>query len=403
MAKLKKNKAGYCSAWYNGKRFYGKTDAEAKGKRDEYKYNCEHGIENVEPIRVFDLVEQWLPVAKAGVAKRTYNSYVNIFERMTDTIGEKFVSAVTPNDIKNVWAQYVGLSDSMIKKAKFLYRSFFISAVENGYCRHNPMLAESAQPHKGSKGSHRALEQWEVDLIESTPHRCRAAAMFMLYSGLRRGEILSLTTNDIRKDYIYVTKAVYFSSNAPLEKDPKNESSIRKVPLFDQLKPIVDEIDFWVLPDEKGKQCSETAFRRAWQSYITALETEMNGCHKRWWHLTKEWKQDHPLEYARYEKLLKTDKEQAEAYRLKGWVPVSIRPHDLRHTFVSHCRDNGVDIHVCMEWCGHSSEKMILEIYDHPSAKRYSDSINSMNQNRYKTDNFGTSDDKNVGKSTLTG
>ena len=73
MAKLKKNDRGYFTAWYKGKQFSAKTEAEAKAKRDQYKYECEHGIEQQKPITVIDLAEQWLPVAKAGVGKGTYN------------------------------------------------------------------------------------------------------------------------------------------------------------------------------------------------------------------------------------------------------------------------------------------------------------------------------------------
>ena len=360
MARLKKNKDGYCSAWYNGKRFYGKSEAEAKRKRDQYKYNCEHGIENVDPIPVFDYVNQWLPVAKAGVASTTYNQYVSIFEKLTNVVGEKMVNAVTPNDIKKVWASFVGKSQSAISKASFLYKSMFQSAIENGYCRQNPIIAPSAKPHRGSKGSHRALEKWEIELIESTPHRCYAAAMFMLKAGLRRGEVLALQKSDIHDDRIWVTKAVKFVNNRPVIGKTKNQSSERAVPLFDPLEDVIVAVTNYVLPDADGGVCSESAFQRAWESYMHTLS-------------------------------------------LKAGRNVSIRCHDLRHSFVTACREKGIDIRIVMAWCGHASERMILEIYDHPSAKREQDSIALMNQNRQKTDNSDDDNDENAVKSTGTG
>ena len=45
MAKLKQRPDGYYCAWYHGKQFLGKTEAEAKEKRDNYKYELTHGIE----------------------------------------------------------------------------------------------------------------------------------------------------------------------------------------------------------------------------------------------------------------------------------------------------------------------------------------------------------------------
>ena len=370
MAKLKQRSDGYFVAWYHGKQFIGKTEQEAKDKRDNYKYECEHGIDRPEPITVIDLVETWMS-AKAGIEKRTYNQYVTIMEKLTDTIGDKYVSAVSPSDIKKIWKLYDGLSQSYINKAKFLYKSFFQYAIDNKYCLSNPMLAESSKPHKGTKGTHRCLTKTEIDLIESVPHRVQAAAMFMLKAGLRRGEILALQKSDIHDNRIWVTKAVRFANNRPLIGNTKNESSERSVPLFACLLPFIDDIQKYVLPDEHGDMCSETAFVRSWESYMTDLSTNLNGCHKRWYHLTKEWKESHPEEYEHYCYLKQKGKtEEAEQYRLSGWRDISFRPHDLRHTFITDCRNKGIDIHICMNWCGHSSERMILEIYDHPSEQR---------------------------------
>lgn len=365
--------------WYKGKQFWGKTDPEAKSKRDAYKYECEHGIEKPDAISVIDLAEQWLPL-KSGIDRRTYNQYVTIMEKMTGVIGDKYVSAVTPSDIKRIWAEYNGLSQSYIDKAKFLYKGFFQYAMDNRFCLSNPMLAESSKPHRGTKGSHRCLTKTEINLVETVPHRVQAAAMVMMKAGLRRSEILALTGKDIHDERIYVTKAVKFVNNRPVIGDTKNESSERSVPLFEQLKTVVNGIENYILPDENGAICSETAFVRAWESYMSALSTHLNGCHKRWYHLTKEWKQNHPDEYAHYLELKSQGKnEKAEEYRLSGWIDVEFRPHDLRHTFVTTCRDKGIDIRICMDWCGHGSEKMILEIYDHPSENREQNAISMMN------------------------
>ena len=337
MAKLKQRPDGYYCAWYKGKQFLGKTEPEAKKKRDDYKYECEHGIEQVEPITVFSLCEKWLPVSKAGAAKTTYNQYATIMEKLIAVIGDKYVSAVSPADIKKVWVSYVGKSQSYINKASFLYKSFFQYAMENGYCRFNPVLSESSRPHKGTKGTHRCLTDNEISLIETVQHRVQPAAMFMLKAGLRRGEVLALQKSDIHDERIHITKAVRFVNNRPVIGQTKNESSERTVPLFAPLKPFIDDIENYVLPDADGELCSETAFQRAWESYLHALS-------------------------------------------VAAGKPISFRPHDFRHTFITKCRDKGIDIHICMEWCGHASERMILQIYDHTSEKREKSAIARMNK-----------------------
>lgn len=60
--------------------------------------------------------------------------------------------------------------------------------------------AEMAQPPKGEAGSHRALEMWERELIE-TPmrkHDFGPAAMVMLYAGFAGAEVLYLVWTGMR-------------------------------------------------------------------------------------------------------------------------------------------------------------------------------------------------------------
>ena len=337
MAKLKQRTDGYYCAWYKNKQFLGKTEAEAKRKRDRYKFECENGIQTSEPITVYDLASKWLPVAKASASKGTYNQYATIMEKLIDVIGDKYVSAVSPADIKKVWVSYVGKSQSYINKASFLYKSFFQYAMENRYCSMNPVVSSTAKPHKGTKGTHRALTKEEIYLIETVPHRVQAAAIFMLKAGLRRGEVLALRKEDIHDGRIYVHSAVKFDKNRPVIGQTKNESSVRSVPLFAPILPFIDKVSDYVLPDANGNVCSETAFQRAWESYLNELSA-------------------------------------------KAGHPVSFRPHDLRHTFVTVARDKGIDIRTVMSWCGHSSERMILQIYDHPSESREQRMISMMNE-----------------------
>ena len=327
MAKLKQRNDGYYRTWYKGKQFLGKTQAEAEAKRNEYKYEVEHGIERCESISLFDFIAKWLPVSKANVTKHTYNHYVHIFEILTDICGDKEISSVKPSDIKKAWVQMDGKSQSYINKAHYLYSSMFDSAIEEGYCKSNPLHTKTAKPHKGTKGTHRCLTDEEISLIESTPHRMQTTAMFMLKAGMRRGEVLALTKNDIHDDRIFISKAVHFGNNQGEIGSTKTESSVRSVPLFLPLKPFIDGIGNYAYTTKDGRLATKKSFEQCWVSYMHCLSE-------------------------------------------KAGHPVSFRCHDLRHTFITKARDKGIDIHIVMAWVGHSSEHMILQIYDHPSEYR---------------------------------
>lgn len=370
----------YCRR-YKGKFFYGRTLAEAEKKRDEYKYRCEHGIDEIRNITVFDFVQEWLPVAKASVSPKCYNDYATQLEALTAVCGDKNMNAVTPNDILKVWTHYLGYSDSTIHRARMLYRSLFAAGIENGYCRSNPVAKDSAKPHKGTSGTHRAIEPWEMEVIETFPHRMQAAAMLMLYAGLRRGEMLAFSGSDVVKNQIRVSQAVRFESNQPILSDPKTEAGKRQIPVFDPLRPFVKDLEGYILTDQDGRLCSETAFKNAWADWKRAIECHLNGCaQKRWYFIAKEYRARDPRRYDQIQRLLAAGKKQeADALRLMDWKEWTVRPHDLRHSFCVMLRDAGVDLKLAIRWMGHADEKMILRIYDHVSELRVRAAIRNIN------------------------
>ena len=87
-----------------------------------------------------------------------------------------------------------------------------------------------------------------------------------------------------------------------------------------------------------GEMMTESAWERAWESYLYTLGEVRNGCSKRW--------------------------------AKKPWQPVSIRPHDLRHSFCTMLYDSGVDLKTAMIWMGHADQTMTLKVYTHLTETR---------------------------------
>ena len=330
--RLKRRKDGRYCCKYHGIQFMGWTEDEALQAREEYKRKEAEGRYIGENPTVLQYAEKWLKLHKANVSPKCYLDYEKQLEALSAVIGDKYMDAVTVDDAALVWSHYAGYSASTIKRAKMLYVAMFDTAVENDLCRKNPFKAKHAQPPKGYSGSHRALTDEEIQLILNTPHRMQLAALIMLYAGLRRGEVLALTDADITKDEIIVRKAVRFIGNRPIIVAPKTAAGVRRVPILNLLRPYLKNASGSILTAKNGQTMTDTAFRRAWDSYLHALSVSAGH-------------------------------------------PVSIRPHDLRHTFCTMLRDAGVDMKQAMLWMGHSDEKMILHVYDHVSEKRTLNSV----------------------------
>ena len=343
--KLKERADGRFRCKYHGVQFYGSSPEEAAAKRDEYKrleaageYQRENGV------TVSAYAEKWLPLHKAGVSPKCYNDYKKQLDALVDVIGEMKMKSVTVDDAAAVWTHYAGYSASTIHRAKMLYVALFDSAIENDICRKNPFRGRFAQPPKGTSGTHRCITDEEKRLILTTPHRVQLAAVIMLFAGLRRGEVLALTRKDIKPQTISVTKAVRFVGNKPTIEAPKTASGKREVPILSTARPYLENAPERILSTQNGGLMTSTAWKRAWDSYLHAMSVAAGN-------------------------------------------PVSIRPHDLRHTYCTMLRDAGVDMKQAMLWMGHSDEKMILHIYDHVTDSRTEKSVSQVEKMLFRVQN----------------
>ena len=346
--KLTQRSDGRYKCKFQGKQFYGATQKEAYAKRDEYRRMVEDGMRASSAGKtVSSYAAEWLRTHKASVSDKCYNDYAKQMNVLVAEIGHLRLMDVAPDDMKRVYNHYLDYSASTIKRAKMLFIAMFDAAVENGFARSNPCRSRHAQPHKGTAGSHRAITDEERALIVSTEHRFRVGALLMLYAGLRRGEAMAINIDDdidLDKGIIHVKKAVRFDSNQPIIAPPKTEHSIREIPLLSVLSFALEGKHGIAMPTAKGAVCSDTAFRRGWDSYLSALSKAAG--HK-----------------------------------------VSIRPHDLRHSYCTMLRDSGVDMKLAMLWMGHADEKMILKIYDHVTTKRMEKAIENVEKSALRVQN----------------
>ena len=318
----KRQKDGYYHCEYLGHHFKARTEEELESKRDAYKKELEGETVRKTAQTLGEYVAYWLPIHKAGVKPTTYNAYVSVLTRTVEPISGIHLSKLTADDIAEALSKLTGKSASYIHKARILLVEILDSAVDTGYLKKNPARAQSVKPPKGKRGTHRAITAAERSLIEKTPHRMQMAALIMLYCGLRRGELLGLKAEDIAGEDLTIRRAVFYVSNQPQISEPKTANGIRTVPAPDFILAKMPKMDrgCFILTGT-DKPMTEQVFTRAWANYTRDLG-------------------------------------------------ISVRCHDLRHSYCTWLRDSGVDMHQAIIWMGHADEKLILRIYDHPGTAR---------------------------------
>ena len=350
--------------------------------RDEYKRQEAAGEYKRENPTVLDFSDGWLPRQKVGVSYQTLKEAKGLMRKLTDEIGDMYLRDVRPSDIKAVYsARFAGMSDSYIRSASQLYRALFDAAVEDGYCKTNPARQKSARPHKGTTPESRAITDQERYWIENlcTDHRAYPAVMAMLYAGIRPQEAKALNIDrdvDAKSEIVYVRETVHLvsSNQYKANKELKTKFSRREIPLFLPLKKALDGRHGMLVHSASGNSVTVQAWKSCWESYKHSLETAINGCEERWYGRKKEHK----------------------GKELPPFVKITFTPYDLRHSFCTMCRDNGVEINTTIHWMGHADSKMILKIYDQYSQDRSRSEAEKLTKKLFKGSESGSNENQDT-------
>lgn len=354
---LKPRADGRYPCRYKDKYFYGNTSEEAYAARDEYKRQLKSGLrEEALGKTVTRYAQEWMPAYKSDVSIKTYNDYARYINFLCAYFDGVRMRDVTATDIKLFYQSQSGKSKSFIRKLTMLTKDMFSAAVEDGVILRNPCAKVRAPA--AEEGSHRALEQWERDLVVSMvgEHDMAIAAMLMLYGGLRRGEVIAFDISrdvDFKRGSIHVRNAVAFNTNQPTVKNPKSDAGEREIYLFAPLRVALEGKSGLALKRKSGEIMSKSAWNKKWSSYKTAMETKLNGCHKRWYGHTRA-----------HREII------AAGGELPPWREITIQSHDFRHSFCTMLYDAGVDMKTAIKWMGHADETMILRIYAHLSEQK---------------------------------
>lgn len=267
---MKKRKDGRYekSIVVDGKRkiFYGKTQREVLNKIMKYEEEREAG-----PL-FSEVIDAWEQKKETDVSYSTMKTYRARLKQIKKRFGDQRVSAITPKAI-NTYMLYLSEKEYGYKTVSghsSLLNMLFKSAIIEGYIESNP--AELIGVPSGLAQKQRELPS-DADIKKIiTSHELPFGMFpyFVLYTGLRKGEALALTYQDIDWDSreIRITKSVFFKNSEPHLKVPKTKNSIRIVPLLDAVIDALPRQDIGlVFPGPDGKHYTAPQYESAWNTY----------------------------------------------------------------------------------------------------------------------------------------
>lgn len=197
-----------------------------------------------------EFTEDWLNVKKQTVKQSTYDSYVLLVNaHLLPQFGCFHVNEITRKDIQDFLFMLV--NDGRNRTAQKLYtmlKAIFAVACEDFGIK-SPM-AKVTLPHyeiKKGKAFTKADEKTIIEFCKANPHYAgNSALLVLLYTGMRVGELASLTYDDT---FIYCKS----------EKTRKGYADvIRQIPISPMLRKVMPLIDF-----EQAKTISRHTVRDA--------------------------------------------------------------------------------------------------------------------------------------------
>ena len=350
------------------KAVYGQTQKEADEKARKVKESLHKGLDVMSEADTFKKwADEWLKVKEMEVSKRWYQNYKGYVAQLKK-LHNFAINRIKTADIQNILLElakenprtHKPTARRTLKGYKDTVAQIMQLAIDNRVMDYNPANAVKI-PHTRPKDERRALTKEEQKWITNTPHRAQRAAMIMMYSGLRRGELIPLTWADIdfNQHTIRVNKSVEMLHGRPqIKTGAKSAAGWRtiNVPtvLIDFLRGelIKDRekalktgktVNMLVCPSSSGEMMSDTAWRRMWDSYLIDLNFKYGN------------------------RMDKKGREAKSKYNSNGIVLTipNITAHWLRHTFATMLYLSGVDVLTARDQLGHSDIKTTLEIYTH--------------------------------------
>lgn len=239
---------------------------------------------NVWSARKFDKISERTVKAYTAAYKHLEPLYNRNISDIKQIELQRLVDALTPNTAKTV-----------VVVLRQLYRL----AIANDYCNKD-VAALLEVPTIDLSDKHKPFTECEIESLwkyyKKTGDAFAAVWLVLIYTGLRPGELLDRVPDEITPDFIDVTAA-------------KNMSSIRRVPIPERVRPLIDALP--PLP------CS----------YWTA-------------------------------------KKKMHAVLKAAGVPDHL-PHDARHTFATRWKAAGLNPELCRSIMGHAGKDINESVYTH--------------------------------------
>ena len=322
MGLVKRNNVWWMSLTYQGKQVRRSTGTSNKRLAENILSSVKVKIVEgrffdtlQEKERTFgEMMERYLKECAITKAPTSYVRDQNCLQHLLPCFGTKTLAAITPQALagyKVTRRQELAASATINKELALMRHAFNVASREWEWCRDNPVRRVSMEKVNNKRDRWLTNEE-EARLLKACSVWLCEILTFALHTGMRMGEILSLTWEGV--DLFRKTVTVFRSKNGERRTIPINQTMLDLLKSKAKVRPLRTNLVF----------CSQTL-------------TPLDGSHLR------------------------------RAFRaaLETVHLADFRFHDLRHTFATRLVQAGIDLYKVQRLLGHKSGLMTQRYAHH--------------------------------------
>lgn len=228
-----------------------------------------------------DYSMDWLITFKSMRSDNTQRLYKNIKENhLIPEVGEKEMNNISISDLQQIINKRIS-NPATCKHILVTLKQIFKIAKEEGVVDKNLYIFIQAPYYNANEK--RALTKEEKIAVKNI--NCETMSrifVHLLYGcGLRKGEALALTKNDIINNELIINKSLHFIKGKPICGKPKTHSSNRKVPipefLLIELESYVKTIDDKLFYNVDGEYLKDSEYTKMWKYIVRKIDSNINA------------------------------------------------------------------------------------------------------------------------------
>jgi integrase len=370
---------------WEGKRYYvrGKTAHEADDKLADLRASLKRGERVIGAgMTVRAWADEWLvdyikPKVRApGAAKKKGTMTQKSYEMYTQKLDGYILPAIGKMKLGDVRATHLkrilnaaavdDAKSSTLEKIRIVMHAMFNQARVDRIISFDP--SEGLELPASESGKRRSLTAEERDILlrACKVHRCGLWILTLLETGIRPGESAALLVGDfdLINQSLTINKAL--ESGSTEISTPKTDAGFRKVPIRDNLVPLLRaafagrEPDELAFPQTNGKSMmTQECITNNWRSFLRCMDILGGAITVKRGRAYSEANDGYHL--AALGRIATVEEDGFDGSVLADDLIL----YDLRHTYCTDLQRAGIPINVASYFMGHADIQTTAKIYTH--------------------------------------